>query len=216
MFFIGVDPGVAGGIAVIDDSGQHVATHKMPETRRDLLDILQPFNQAVFQGRPARCMVEKVHAGVFGRPGARMGVVSAFTFGRNVERVHMALVAAGVPYDEVLPAKWQLALGCRTGGDKNISKARAQELFPGLKVTHAIADALLIAEFCRRTERGSISAPASRGLFDGKEEGRAEEGRKEERAEEGRTEVAASGRKAGRHTAAPAARAVAGRRGRSR
>ncbi len=37
-----------------------------------------------------------------------------------------------------------------TKGDKNVSKRRAQELFPALKVTHAIADALLIAEFARR------------------------------------------------------------------
>jgi len=38
-----------------------------------------------------------------------------------------------------------------TGGDKNVSKRRAQELFPEIKITHAIADALLIAEYARRT-----------------------------------------------------------------
>jgi hypothetical protein len=43
---------------------------------------------------------------------------------------------------------------CLTGGDKNISKRRAQELFPSLKITHAVADALLIAEYGRRLERG--------------------------------------------------------------
>jgi hypothetical protein len=37
-----------------------------------------------------------------------------------------------------------------TKGDKNVSKRRAQELFPQLKVTHATADALLIAEYGRR------------------------------------------------------------------
>jgi hypothetical protein len=35
-------------------------------------------------------------------------------------------------------------------GDKNVTKRRAQQLFPQLKVTHAIADALLIAEYGRR------------------------------------------------------------------
>lgn len=35
---------------------------------------------------------------------------------------------------------------------KNTHKARAQELFPGLKITHAVADALLIAEYGRRKE----------------------------------------------------------------
>jgi hypothetical protein len=42
-------------------------------------------------------------------------------------------------------------MGCLTKGDKNVSKSRAQELFPSIKVTHAIADALLIAEHNRRT-----------------------------------------------------------------
>lgn len=228
MFYIGVDPGVAGGIAVLDDRGQPVETHKMPETRRDLLDILTPFN-STGPNAPSRCVVEKVNAGVFGHGAGdrRMGVVSAFTFGRNVERVHMALVAAGVVYDEALPVKWQTALGCRTRGDKNISKARAQELFPGVKVTHAIADALLIAEFCRRTERGSISTPAPKGLFDGEseEEGRAEEAGKI-RIPEGfytdhkdaqRAEAVAKGRRARAPRRADPAEAAAGtaaRRGR--
>jgi hypothetical protein len=67
----------------------------------------------------------------------------------------MALTAADVPFDEVLPVKWQTVMGCRSGGDKNITKARAQQLFPHVKVTHAIADALLLAEFCRRAQWGS-------------------------------------------------------------
>jgi hypothetical protein len=43
---------------------------------------------------------------------------------------------------------------CLTKGDKNVSKARAQELFPALKITHATADALLIAEYGRRLNLG--------------------------------------------------------------
>jgi hypothetical protein len=55
------------------------------------------------------------------------------------------------PFEEVSPQKWQKAMGCMTKGDKNVSKAKAQQLFPQLKITHAIADALLIAEYARRT-----------------------------------------------------------------
>ena len=62
----------------------------------------------------------------------------------------MALIAAGIPFETVTPAKWQGAMGCRTKGDKNVTKRKAQDLFPGVKVTHAIADALLIAEWGRR------------------------------------------------------------------
>jgi hypothetical protein len=39
-----------------------------------------------------------------------------------------------------------------TKGDKNVSKRKAQELFPQLKITHATADALLLAEFGRRAQ----------------------------------------------------------------
>lgn len=45
-------------------------------------------------------------------------------------------------------------MGCLTNGDKNITKQRAQQLFPSAKVTHKIADALLLAEYCRRVHRG--------------------------------------------------------------
>jgi Holliday junction resolvasome RuvABC endonuclease subunit len=79
-----------------------------------------------------------------------MGVVSAFTFGCNYERVVMALMCAGIPVEEVTPQRWQKALGCLTHGDKKVSKARAQQLFPGIKITNYIADALLIAEYGRR------------------------------------------------------------------
>ena len=50
---------------------------------------------------------------------------------------------------EVSPVKWQTAMGCRTGGDKNVSKAEAQRLWPSLKITHRNADSLLLAEYAR-------------------------------------------------------------------
>lgn len=65
------------------------------------------------------------------------------------------------PIELVAPSVWQrafvLAGGPRDEGitaKKNRHKARAQELFPNLKITHACADALLLAEYCRRTREG--------------------------------------------------------------
>jgi hypothetical protein len=80
-----------------------------------------------------------------------MGVKSAFTFGQGYGRLEMALTAANVPFKRVTPQVWQKSMKCLTGGDKNISKGRAQEMFPSLKITHATADALLIAEYARIT-----------------------------------------------------------------
>lgn len=62
----------------------------------------------------------------------------------------MLLASQSVPFEEVTPAKWQGALGCRSKGDKNVTKRKAQELFPEVKMTHAIADAYLLAEYCRQ------------------------------------------------------------------
>jgi hypothetical protein len=81
-----------------------------------------------------------------------MGVVSAFSFGRGYGNLEMALTAAGIPFERVRPQVWQKAMGCMTKGDKNISKAKAQELFPDKKATHWSSDALLIAEYGRRIQ----------------------------------------------------------------
>jgi hypothetical protein len=139
---IGIDPGLSGGIAFIPTTGEPWA-HKMPETDRDLYDLLRDSTR----DSEARAVVELVHS------SPQMGVKSAFTFGEGYGRLGMALTALGVPYERVRPQAWQKAMGCLTKGDKNVSKRKAQELFPTLKITHAIADALLIAEYGRRLNR---------------------------------------------------------------
>ena len=86
----------------------------------------------------------------------RVGVKSMFTMGANWERPMMALAAADVKAVEVTAKEWQRGLGIsfEKGTEyvkrKNILKAKAQDLFPEIKVTLAIADALLIAEYGRR------------------------------------------------------------------
>ena len=139
---IGIDPGLSGGVAFVPESGTPWA-HKMPETDRDLIDLLRD-SINLFD---ARAVIELVHS------SPQMGVKSAFTFGEGYGRLQMALTAVGIPYERVRPAVWQKAMGCLTKGDKNVSKRRAQELFPAIKVTHAIADALLIGEYARRTHQ---------------------------------------------------------------
>lgn len=158
-FYIGVDPGVGGGIAIIHEDGRPLRAVKMPEAERDLLELLRPFGTgADAEAIYARAYLERVRA------SPQMGVVSAFTFGRGYGGLRMALVAAGIPFEEVLPHRWQKALGCLSGGDKNVTKRRAQELFPVMPVTHSIADALLLAEFGRRSDRGLLPAEPERRM----------------------------------------------------
>jgi hypothetical protein len=148
MIFIGIDPGSSGGIAVIHSIG--VRLSPMPRTERDIFDVI-----AQEEVRPAFALIEKVqgYAGVPGTTGTSM-----FKFGMNYGLLRMALTAAGIPFEDVLPRAWQAGLSIpirkkeesRTEW-KNRLKAKAQQLFPSVKgITLATCDALLIAEFCRR------------------------------------------------------------------
>ncbi len=143
--YIGIDPGVSGGLAAIDETGLVLYAAKMPATEHDLLMELRGV-LAEPRRRRARALLERAGA------SPQMGVVSAFTYGKVYGAILMALAATAIPFDQVAPAVWQKALGCRSGGDKNVTKRRAQQLFPTHTVTHAIADALLLAEYCRRME----------------------------------------------------------------
>ena len=155
---IGIDPGVNGGIAWITDGKPCV--EKMPETLQDLWELIDEISGRKWSnnGPPdLKAYLEEVHVAPSFAKSAdgkknriRMGAKSAFTFGRGFGRLEMALTAAGIPFERVRPQVWQKALGCLTKGDKNVSKRRAQELYPQLKITHATADALLIATYGTR------------------------------------------------------------------
>ncbi len=135
--FIGCDPGQSGGISVISPYGTYA--HNMPATERDLWDLVVDLKQ--WKDCTVEAAIEKVHA----MPG--QGVTSMFNFGKGYGALRMALIGAGIPFRDVTPQAWQKAMGCMTKGDKNVSKSMAQQLFPGIKITHATADSLLIAKW---------------------------------------------------------------------
>ena len=152
--FIGIDPGLSGGIAIVNREGIIAVVTKMPATDRDLFELLREYAN---RRLPSRSMSRAVLERAASSP--QMGVVSAFKFGLGYGALRMALTAAEISFDEATPMKWQRAMNCldtrpkaaRLGTkDKNITKRRAQQLFPQIKITHAIADALLLAEYCRR------------------------------------------------------------------
>jgi hypothetical protein len=144
MTTIGIDPGINGGISWIDSTGD-IAVEKMPDTILDLWELIESIK--VNAGNAVRAYLETVHS------SPQMGVKSAFTFGNGYGHLEMALTAAGISFERVRPQVWQKEMGCLTKGDKNVSKRKAQELFPGTKVTHAIADSMLIAAYGERTKQ---------------------------------------------------------------
>lgn len=145
--FIGLDPGKSGSVAFIDKATGHAWSFKLDCTDRD---IVEGIRDALFTQKggaaDAFAVIEKVAS------SPQMGVKSAFTFGQSFGKLEMVLNCLGIRFEYVSPAKWQGDMKCRTKGDKNVTKAAAQRLFPAVKITHANADALLMAEYARRKE----------------------------------------------------------------
>lgn len=132
---LGVDPGrSSGGVGYVANG--YARAWKMPATDRDVWELISYIGV-----RSRLAVLERVGS----RPG--QGAPSTFKFGASYGELKMALVAVGVRYELVSPSVWQGKLHCRTKGDKNVTKARAQQLWPKLKITHAHADALLLAYY---------------------------------------------------------------------
>ena len=156
--WIGIDPGGSGGLVALFSSGNVVAI-PMPETERDIWNW---FTQFQGDNTEPTAIIEKVHA------MPKMGVASMFTFGEGYGGLRMALIAAGIPFQEVQPRMWQKAVGITAKGKEESKpdfklrlRAKAQQLFPQLTMwtgkrnkgeQMAVCDALLIAFFCKRTD----------------------------------------------------------------
>jgi Holliday junction resolvasome RuvABC endonuclease subunit len=144
MIFLGIDPGVSGGMAVIDAQAKVLLLAKMPQNTPAHISFMQRV-AGLADVANIRAAIELVHS------SPQMGVRSAFTFGRAYERCLALTLAAGIAITSPTPQVWQGAMKCRTRGDKNVTLRAARQLFRNqVVITHATADALLIAEFVRR------------------------------------------------------------------
>lgn len=144
VLYLGLDPGASGALAWVNERGEHPGWVPLDDGWSEV--------SATVLGLGADWHLVAVLERVAAMPG--QGVSSTFKFGASFGGCEALLACRGVPYELVTPSVWQQAMGCRSGGDKNVTKAAAQRLFPGVKVTHRNADALLIAEYCRRLHAG--------------------------------------------------------------
>lgn len=144
MIYIGVDPGKNGGIALLDDTNE---VRVYPYSEETLIEKLK-YDSKFFD---VRCVLEKVNA------MPNQGVVSMFNFGQNYGFIQGVLKAYNIPFELVPPQKWKKEFSVTS--DKNTSIEVAKRLFPNvnLKATErcrkdhdGMAEALLIAEYCRR------------------------------------------------------------------
>lgn len=160
-FFIGIDPGLDGAMALIDDQKNCAVVYDAPtltvstrdKDRREyslsaLTNLLAPYARSATECKAA---IELVGA----MPG--QGVTSMFRMGFGLGIWEASLAAFAIPYTRVAPQKWKKAMLVGVGVEKEASRLRAQQLFPYVslarKKDHGRAEALLIAEYLRRQHK---------------------------------------------------------------
>ena len=169
---IGIDPGLAGGLGVLDldDAGKVlcVILHRTPRVavlrnrrRRDEYDPAGMYNLllATVDGRPVPGIEIALEA-QGGRPG--QGVASTYRTGVGFGLWLGLVVSRRVPYRVVAPTVWKHHAGL-IGADKRASRLRAQERFPALGVVapadEGPAEGLLLAAYVAATAtKGPVHA----------------------------------------------------------
>jgi len=141
--YIGIDPGKAGGICFLMDDD--IKTFKCPATTHDMAEELILAKDI----RKCTAVVERVHS----FPG--QGVASTFNFGYNYGVWLGILSALHIPYQLCLPRKWMKFYGSmpkEKKDRKNHLKQLAQQMYPDHKVTLYNADAILLANYLKKTD----------------------------------------------------------------
>lgn len=144
MIYIGIDPGMKGGIAVI---GINAQAWRYPGDVNAAAGLLHEIID-MHEGHEIMACLEQVHA----MPG--QGVSSTFKFGMNYGAWMGLFAAMKIPYITVTPHKWQkTVLDAGTGETKARSLSMARRLFPNVdmqyKADDGKADALNIARYCK-------------------------------------------------------------------
>jgi crossover junction endodeoxyribonuclease RuvC len=152
MFTIGIDPGNAGGMALLCGTG-FVVAHPLPliaaakKSKKMALDV-HAFAAIVRNwmndaGGDICAVIEDVHA----MPG--QGVTSMFSFGRGMGKIEGVFAALGIPIEYVSPQTWKRFY--KLGPDKEQSRLVAQRAYPkaslNRKKDEGIAEAILIAVY---------------------------------------------------------------------
>lgn len=154
MLIVGVDPGLSGAVAFLND-GELLHVQDLPTvevghgkgTRKELAPALLHDMLVHTEIRIAKAIVEHVGA------SPQMGTTSAFRFGENFGAIVAVLACCGIRTELVRPQVWKKAM--KLGADKSLSRAMALKLWPDQSQYFARvkddgrAEAALIAEWAR-------------------------------------------------------------------
>lgn len=150
MVILGVDPGlVSGAWGLIDHHGGYMACGAIPHVDRRIDVVLWRQLLLMAVGRQDVVVaLENVHS----MPG--QGVASTFAFGRAVGAINAVLDLLQWRATLAEPRTWKRKMGVTA--DKSTSLVLARSLWPAAPLVrakdHGAAEALLLAEWLRRTE----------------------------------------------------------------
>ena len=154
--YIGIDPGIKGGIAIIDSpdkSKDKNMAFEMILTPEKKIDVNTIYNiLEYYRYHDKICIIEKAQA------MPKQGVKGVFNYGMGYGKLIAVLELLSIPYIEIHPTKWkkEFSLFKKTKAD---SVATAEKLFPDMKgkfitqkgrLMDGKAESLLMAEYGRR------------------------------------------------------------------
>ena len=146
--FIGIDPGKSGGCGMIlvEDGIETSMSWKFPKDVSNLSCQLMSAIPESFGMDKIHTMIEHVHA------FPKQGSVSTFSFGQNLGQWEGTLHANEFDFEYINPKQWIYWYDIKPGLDKKERKRilleKAKDLFPNMKITFNVSDAMLIANYC--------------------------------------------------------------------
>lgn len=156
--FIGVDPGKNGGVAVINEIPNHETTlsFRCPNTVNKMAYSLISTIPEGVSYNDVLVIVEHVHA------MPKQGVVSMFSFGQNLGQWEGILGAFELDVTYCGPRTWMQHYDCKPNMDrkdrKRYLRGIAENLFPNIKMTFNVSDALLIANYNKEIYYKNLTA----------------------------------------------------------
>jgi hypothetical protein len=155
--YLGVDPGSSGALCVLSEDKETFAVWKTPAAKdpvHEWLDLTREISDAY---KVFGCFVEAPNVGVGGAgKKGKQGTTQLVKQGVNIAYAKMAVAAAQIPFTPILPSSWTSNLSLKRGKTESQTawKSRLYELakrfYPGFDFPKYAADAVLIAEICRR------------------------------------------------------------------
>ena len=155
MRIIGIDPGLSGGIAILDDLKIYdifdmpiMSEGKKNKNQLNSAQLVNILNKHVLKKENTFVIVEQVSA----MPG--QGVTSMFNFGQTFGSIKGICAALGLPIFYVRPAKWKKHFEL-INSSKDASRTKVIEMYPSISSRLAKkkdvnkADAILIARYFR-------------------------------------------------------------------